>query len=790
MIAAAGERHRHQGVAVHDVQRDDAGAARAGVIGQRGFLDQAAARGEHHETLGVELAHRQHGADALALAQRQQVHDRPPAAAGTGQRQLVDLQPVHLAGVREAQQRVVAVGHEQALDEVLFLDPRRRAAAPAAVLRAVLADALRLAIALVREGHHQVLLRDQVLGGQVQAIDHDRRAPLVAVLVADFQQLAADLGQQARVAVQNVQQVGDLHRQFAVLVDDLVPFQPRQALQAHVQDGLHLAIAQVIGAIDQATAGLGRALRVHAQGAGQHLAHETGREALGGQLGAGFFRGLRAADQRDHALDIGQCDGQAFQDVQPVARLAQRKQRAPADHLAAVTDEGLEHLVQRQLARLAVDQRHHVDAEHRLQLCVLVQVIEHHLRHLAAAQFDHRPHAVLVGLVADLGDALDALFLDQLGDFFQQMRLVDLVRQLEDDQAGLAGLLVLLDLDPGAHVDLAAAGGVGLADAGGAVDAGGGREIRPRQVHHQAVEIDFRVIDHRHAGVDHLDQVVRRDVGGHAHGNAGGAVDQQVRQARRQHRRFAFLAVVIGHEIDRVHVDVGQQLAGDPRQARFGVAHGGRRVAIHRAEVALTVDQRVAQRERLRHAHQRVVDGRVAVRVVLTHHLADHARRLHVRAVPVVAGFVHGIQHAPVHRLQAVLHVRQGAPDDDAHGVIEVGALELVLDVRGNNFAGELGHAVAKLRNVGMESGAPGPPQTTLARTPPAGSDARHKSLRCAANSSTGGLPSRLATAWANARDCRRRLPELVPAYPTGAVDTTRPVPPCPVEFRPRNVTL
>ena len=39
------------------------------------------------------------------------------------------------------------------------------------------------------------------------------------------------------------------------------------------------------------------------------------------------------------------------------------------------------------------------------------------------------------------------------------------------------------------------------------------------------------------------------------------------------------------------------------------------------------------QRERLGHADEGVVDRRVAVRVVLAHHLADDALALHVRAV-------------------------------------------------------------------------------------------------------------------------------------------------------------
>ena len=74
--------------------------------------------------------------------------------------------------------------------------------------------------------------------------------------------------------------------------------------------------------------------------------------------------------------------------------------------------------------------------------------------------------------------------------------------------------------------------------------------------------------------------------------------------------------------------------------------------------------------------------------VVFTDHVADHAGRLLVGLVPVVVELVHGEQHAPVHRLQAVAHVRQRPPHDDAHGVVEVGLLQLVLDIDGKDFFG------------------------------------------------------------------------------------------------------
>ena len=41
-------------------------------------------------------------------------------------------------------------------------------------------------------------------------------------------------------------------------------------------------------------------------------------------------------------------------------------------------------------------------------------------------ELEHDAHAVAVGLVADVGDALELLVADQLGDLLDQPRLVDL----------------------------------------------------------------------------------------------------------------------------------------------------------------------------------------------------------------------------------------------------------------------------------------------------------------------------------------------------------------------------
>src|SRR5664279_962223 len=93
-----------------------------------------------------------------------------------------------------------------------------------------------------------------------------------------------------------------------------------------------------------------------------------------------------------------------------------------------------------------------------------------------------------------------------------------------------------------------------------------------------------------------------------------------------------------------------------------------------------SVDEHMAHRERLRHAHEGVVDRGVAVGVVLAHDVADDARRLAVRLAGGAPLLPHPVEDPAVHGLEAIAHVGKGAADDDAHRVVEVRALEFLLD--------------------------------------------------------------------------------------------------------------
>jgi hypothetical protein len=320
---------------------------------------------------------------------------------------------------------------------------------------------------------------------------------------------------------------------------------------------------------------------------------------------------------------------------------------------------------------------------------VLVELVEDDLRDHAALELDHQAHALAVGLVAQVGDLGDLLVVDELGDLADQAAVAALLHlegQLGDDDRLLA-LADLLGVGARAHPHATAAGLVGLADAAVAEDHAAGREVRALHVLQQPVGIDVGIVDVGDGRRDRLAEVVRRDVRGHADGDAARPVDEQVREARRQDRRLRKRAVVVRDEVDGVGVEVAQHLPRERGHARLGVAHGRGGIVVDRAEVALPVDERGAHREVLREADQRVVDRRVAVRVVLAHHVADDAGALRVGPVRLQPRLVHRVQDAAVDRLQSIADVGQRAPDDDRHRVVQIGGAHLLLEPAGLDVA-------------------------------------------------------------------------------------------------------
>ncbi len=177
-----------------------------------------------------------------------------------------------------------------------------------------------------------------------------------------------------------------------------------------------------------------------------------------------------------------------------------------------------------------------------------------------------------------------------------------------------------------------------------------------------------------------LAEVVRNKIGSHADGDTAGTVDEQVRKRSGQDDGFALSPVIVRNKINYVLVESGGQFQSRFGQTCLGVTHGGRSI-IGRTKIAVAIDQGQTQGERLGEPDQRVVDGRITVRVKAAHDLSDHSCALHVSPVGSQAHLGHLEKNATLHGFEAVASVRQGSGVDDRIRVLQEGRAHLLGDV-------------------------------------------------------------------------------------------------------------
>ena len=181
-----------------------------------------------------------------------------------------------------------------------------------------------------------------------------------------------------------------------------------------------------------------------------------------------------------------------------------------------------------------------------------------------------------------------------------------------------------------------------------------------------------------------------RDVGGHTHGDAGGAVDQQIGEPAGQYPGFFPAFIEVGIPVHRILVDVPEHFVGNFGKPCLGIPVGRGGIAVHGTEVAVAVYQQVAHGKILGKSDHGIVNGSVAMGVVLTQHVTHAGGALLKGLVGGQAAFVHGVQNPAVYGFQTVPHVRQGSAHNDAHGVLNIGPLHLLHQMGfGNHLVGK-----------------------------------------------------------------------------------------------------
>ncbi len=364
--------------------------------------------------------------------------------------------------------------------------------------------------------------------------------------------------------------------------------------------------------------------------------------------------------------------------MQPGFDLLQPVLEAPAHGVGTERQPFGEQIAQTLQLRPPVDADDvHVDPIAALQIRAREQM-RHELFHVDAigSRHDHESSGILVVRFVAQVFHQRQLFRQHLRrDLLQHPRAAHLVGKRRDDDVAVFLLIT------GAHAQRAVASRVHGSDVlGRRDDLRFGGKVRTLDMLAEIDERRFRLLQQAHASCRHFPQIVGRNVGRHADGDAGGAVQQHVGQTRGQHGGLVQGAVEIRHPIHGALAKLRQQHSSEAGETRLRVAHGGEGFRIvHRAPVSLPVDERITKRERLRHEHHGVVAGGLSVGMKLAEHVAHRARRLLVLRARVQTELRHRVDDAPLHRFEAVADMRQGAIEDHVHGVIQVRFLGEIL---------------------------------------------------------------------------------------------------------------
>jgi len=333
VVVALHELHVHQLVVLFQVDGDDPALLRVDELAHLYLLKNAVARAHAHVDVLPDLRYRAHGGDVLPLREVDDAFQRLSPAGLRRLRQLVGLESEDLALVREEEYVVVGGGDVHHVDEVLLLAGDAAHSLAAAPLFLERVDRKPPDETVVGDGHHHLLVRDQVLhvevGGRLAAV-LDLRFPRSAVFLLYLAELVLDDGEHLRVAFQDRLQFLDPLHQLLELVYHLLHFQAGQLLEAHVQYRLRLYLRKL--------------------------------EALN-EPRFRVVHGLGGADDLDHLVDVLQGDLQPLQDVGALLRFFQLVLRAPRHHGLAVHDVVGEDSLEVQDLRLVVHQREEDDTE-------------------------------------------------------------------------------------------------------------------------------------------------------------------------------------------------------------------------------------------------------------------------------------------------------------------------------------------------------------------------------------------------------------------------------------------
>jgi hypothetical protein len=105
----------------------------------------------------------------------------------------------------------------------------------------------------------------------------------------------------------------------------------------------------------------------------------------------------------------------------------------------------------------------------------------------------------------------------------------------------------------------------------------------------------------------------------------------------------------------------------------------------------LTHDKGISEGKILGHAYKGVIEGKIAVGMVLSHSVPHDTGAFLCGRIGTQPQFPHRKEEPPMYRLEPVPYIRQGPAHNYRHSVIEIICLDFVLYGNRDNLAGGVG---------------------------------------------------------------------------------------------------
>src|SRR5258708_36854355 len=201
---------------------------------------------------------------------------------------------------------------------------------------------------------------------------------------------------------------------------------------------------------------------------------------------------------------------------------------AADDHFVTEFNELADHIPDVQRTGPSFHQGHVVDPVGGLKLGMLIQLVDHYIRHGIPFQVDDDTGAFLIiGFIVDMGNPFHDLLVHQLTYTVAEGIAVDLVGHFgDDDRLSSAGLGI--DIQLTAHYDPASPEMHAGLDAFHSINNTAGRKIRRFAVLHSLIYRDIALIDISNTAIDDLRDIMRHHVRSHPNGYTAGAIDDQL----------------------------------------------------------------------------------------------------------------------------------------------------------------------------------------------------------------------------------------------------------------------